>query len=94
MIYNDYGRTDTFNFDIEGGLYTVTVSIGKFGYSAAKHRVIVEGTPLFDSVPTTADAPFKVASVDVMIADGNLTLEVGQKDEYTMLNWVSVVPKT
>jgi len=27
------------------------------------------------------------------VTDGNLTLEVGQKDEYTMLNWLSIVPK-
>lgn len=93
IIYNDYGRTDTFNWDIEPGLYTVTVSIGWSGKGYPKHRVLVEGAPLFDSVPTTAEEPYRVAAIDVMVADGNLTLEVGQTDEYTMLNWMSVVPK-
>jgi hypothetical protein len=93
VIYNDYGRTDTFNFDIEPGLYTVTVSIGYHAKSYPKHRVIVEGVPVFDSVPTTETEPYKVAAVDVMIADGNVTLEAGQMDEYTMLNWLSIVPK-
>jgi len=27
------------------------------------------------------------------VTDGNLTLEVGQKDEYTMLNGTSIVPE-
>jgi hypothetical protein len=55
--------------------------------------VIVEGTPLFDSVDTTPAEPYRVASVDVTVADGNLTLEAGQMDQYTMLNWLSIVPK-
>lgn len=93
VIYNDYGRTDTFNWDIEGGLYTVTVSIGWAGKGYDGQRVIVEGQPLFDSVSTTAAESNLVKAIDVTIADGNLTLEVGQMDLYTMLNWVSVVPK-
>ena len=32
-------------------------------------------------------------SVVVDVKDGSLTMEAGQKDEYTMLNWLSVVPK-
>ena len=93
ILYNDYGRTDTFNWDIEPGLYTVTVSVGWHGKDYPKHRVIVEGAPLFDSVPTTMAEPYRVASIDVMVSDGNLTLEAGQMDEYTMLNWLSIVPK-
>jgi hypothetical protein len=93
ILYNDYGRTDTFNWDIEPGLYTVTVSIGWFGKDYPPTVVVVEGTPLFASVGTTVAEPYRVASVDVMISDGNLTLEAGQMDEYTMLNWLSIVPK-
>jgi hypothetical protein len=44
-------------------------------------------------VSTTAAESNLVKAIDVTIADGNLTLEVGQMDLYTMLNWVSVVPK-
>ena len=93
ILYNDYGRTDTFNWDIEPGLYTVTVSIGWFGKDYPKHVVVVEGTALFASIGTTVADPYRVASVDVMVSDGNLTLEAGQMDEYTMLNWLSIVPK-
>ena len=93
LIYNDYGRTDTFNYDIESGLYTVTVSVGWHGKAYPKHRVVVEGLALIDSAPTTELAPYLVASADISVGDGNLTLEVGQMDEYTILNWVSIVPK-
>ena len=53
IIYNDYGRTDTFNWDIENGRYKVTVSIGWQGKTYAKNRVVVEGQVLFDNYATT-----------------------------------------
>lgn len=93
IIYNDYGRTDTFNWDLENGKYKVTVSIGWEGGNYPKHKVIVEGMPLFDNVATTAAQPYKVASLVVNVADGNLTLEAGQTNEYTMLNWMSIEPE-
>jgi len=92
IIYNDYGRTDTFSWDLEGGLYRVEVGIGWDGKGYGKHRVIVEGTPLFDDEATTPETPYKRASVDVEVGDGNLTIEVGQQEEYTMLNFLSVEP--
>ncbi len=93
IIYDDYGRTDTFNFDIESGRYTVTVSIGWHGKTYSKQRVVVEGQVLFDDVETNPTTPYRVASVDVDVSDGNVTLEAGQFNEYTMLNWMSVEPK-
>lgn len=93
IIYDDYGRTDTFNFDLENGAYTVTVSIGWQDRTYSKQRVVVEGKVLYDNASTTPQAPYKVQSIDVDVTDGNLTVEAGQQDEYTMLNWMSVVPK-
>lgn len=92
IIYNDYGRTDTFNWDIEGGKYKITVSIGWHGKTYSKHKVVVEGQALFDSVETNPGEPYKVGSVTIDVADGNVTLEAGQTDEYTMLNWMSIEP--
>jgi len=92
IIYDDYGRTDTFNWDLESGLYRVEVGIGWSGKTYAKNRVLVEGTALFDDVQTDPESPYKSASVEVEIADGNLTIEVGQKDQYTMLNYMSIEP--
>jgi hypothetical protein len=93
IIYDDYGRTDTFNFDLENGKYTVTVSIGFDGKTYSKNRVLVEGKLLYDNVETNPGAPYKVQGIDVDVTDGNVTVEAGQMDEYTMLNWMSIVPK-
>lgn len=92
IIYNDYGRTDTFNWDIEGGRYEVTVSIGYQDRTYSAQRVVVEGMVLFDDAETTPAEPYRVESITADVLDGNVTLEVGQQDEYTMLNWVSIVP--
>jgi len=92
IIYDDYGRTDTFNWDIENGRYEVTVSIGWYDRTYEKNLVVVEGQTLFDSEATTPTEPYKTASVTVDVKDGNVTLEAGQFNEYTMLNWMSIVP--
>jgi len=92
IIYNDYGRTDTFNWDIEAGRYNVTVSIGWYDRTYAMNRVVVEGEVLFDDVETNPAAPYLVSSIEVDVGDGNVTLEVGQDNEYTMLNWVLIEP--
>jgi Domain of unknown function (DUF4091) len=92
IIYDDYGRTDTFNWDIENGKYTVTVSIGWADKTYSKNKVIIEGQPLFDSVETNPGQPYLVKSITVDVADGNVTMEAGQKDEYTMLDWMSIEP--
>jgi hypothetical protein len=92
IIYNDYGRVDTFNWDIENGRYEVKISIGWYDRDYSNNRVIVEGVPLFDSVATTKAQPYKVDSLIVDINDGNVTIEAGSKDQYTMLNWMSITP--
>jgi hypothetical protein len=92
IIYDDYGRTDTFNWDIANGKYVVTVSIGWYGHTYPKNKVVVEGQPLFTDVETNPTTPYQVKSITVDVTDGNVTLEAGQKDEYTMLNWLSIEP--
>lgn len=93
IMYDDYGRTDTFNWDIENGKYQVTVSIGWQDKTYSKHRVFVEGQPLFDSVETSPSEPYRQASLVVDVTDGNITMEAGQQDEYTMLNWMLIEPQ-
>lgn len=92
IVYDDYGRTDTFNWDIENGKYTVTVSIGWAGHTYSKNKVIIEGQPLYDDVETNDATPYLVKSVTVDVSDGNVTMEAGQLNEYTMLNWMSIEP--
>jgi hypothetical protein len=92
IIYDDYGRTDTFSWDIENGAYAVEVSIGWYDRTYAMQRVVVEGQVLFDDVETNPAEPYKVATSMVDVTDGNITLEVGQTDQYTMLNYVKITP--
>ena len=76
----------------ENGRYEVAVSIGWHDRSYDSHRVVVEAQLLFDSVATTPQTPYRVASTEVTVGDGNLTVEIGQHDAYTMLNWISIEP--
>ena len=92
IIYDDYGRTDTFQWDIENGAYEVTVSIGWYDRTYEGQRVVVEGQVLFDDVTTTPEEPHEVATIRIEVSDGNVTLEAGQQDLYTMLNWMQIVP--
>ena len=92
IIFDDYGGSNTFNWDMENGKYTVTVSIGYDGHTYAKQVVTVEGTKLFDVVATTPAQPYRTASVTIDVIDGNVTLETGASGEYTMLNWMSIEP--
>jgi hypothetical protein len=92
IIYDDYGNTDTFNWDIENGKYTVTVSIGWYDHTYSQQVVTVEGQKLFDVVATTPAQPYRTASVTIDVIDGNVTLEAGISDQYTMLNWMSIEP--
>ncbi len=92
VIYDDYGRTDTFNWDIENGKYTITVSIGWYNRTYSQQVVTIEGKKLFDVVATTPSQPYLTASVTVEVSDGNVTLEAGITDQYTMLNWMSIEP--
>jgi len=92
VIYDDYGRTDTFNWDIENGRYLVTVSIGWYDRTYSTQVVTIEGQRLFDSVGTTPAQPYRVSSVTVDVTDGNVTMEAGTFDQYTMLNWLSIEP--
>jgi hypothetical protein len=92
VIYDDWGRTNTFNWDIENGRYEVTVSIGWYDGNYSKQVVTLEGEKLFDGVATTPAKPYLVASTVVDVTDGNVTMEAGIVDEYTMLNWMSIEP--
>jgi hypothetical protein len=92
VIYDDYGRTDTFNFDIENGKYDVTVGIGWNNGNYPKNLVVIEGQKLFDNVAITPAAPYFEKSVTVDVSDGNVTMEVGQFNEYTMLNYMMIEP--
>jgi hypothetical protein len=43
-------------------------------------------------VATTPAQPYRTASVTVDVSDGNVTIEAGTVNQYTMLNWMSIEP--
>ncbi len=45
-----------------------------------------------DSEETNPTTPYLVKSITVDVTDGNVTTKAGQKDEYTMLDWMSIEP--
>jgi len=92
IIYDDWGRENTFEFDIENGLYEVTLSVGWNGRTYSHHRVVIEGTAFVDDEATTPESPYIVRTHQVDVTDGKLTMETGIFDEYTMLNYLDIVP--
>jgi len=92
IIYDDWGRENTFEFDIGNGAYTVTVSVGWYGRTYSHARVVVEGVDFIADGETTPDNPYIVVTLPVEIGDGKLTMETGIFDEYTMLNYMDIEP--
>jgi hypothetical protein len=92
IIYDDWGRENTFEFDIGSGAYSVTVSVGWYGRTYSHHRVVVEGVDFIADGETTPDNPYIVVTLPVEIGDGKLTMETGIFDEYTMLNYMDIEP--
>lgn len=92
MIFDDWVNVDTFNWDIENGRYEVTVTVGRYQYDCPRNHIVVEGQVIIDDVPTGESSPYHAASVIVDVVDGNVTMEVGNGESYTMLDWMSIVP--
>ncbi len=90
VLYSDWGRPATFEFDLPSGAYTVTVSVGWQGRGYAHQKVDVEGVSFVADEATTAENPYLVRSKRVYVADNKLTMNVGIFDEYTMLNYLEV----
>ncbi|QRQ99449.1 OmpL47-type beta-barrel domain-containing protein [Dyadobacter sandarakinus] len=75
-------------YAVENGTYTVTVSAGDFKYYDSKHQINVEGLPaVSDFAPTTA-ARFRTAVATVQVTDGKLTIDA-TGGTGTKLNYVS-----
>ncbi len=87
VIYDDWGRQHTFEFDLPNGTYKVTLSVGWEGRVYSHNHVVVEGNPI---VEDEASSPYIVRTKEVAIQDNKLTMEVGIFDEYTMLNYMDI----
>ena len=88
ILYDDFGRIKTFEFDLPNGSYDVTVSVGWPARTYPRNKVVIEGVTLVDG---EASSPFLVRTLPVAVRDHKLTLEMGIDLEYTMLNYLDVV---
>ncbi len=90
IIYDDWGRQKTFEFDLPNGDYQVTVSVGWYNRDYSHHKVDIEGIPFIENEGTTSATPYIVQTKNVTIRDNSLTLAMGIFDEYTMLNSLEI----
>ena len=90
ILYDDYGRVNVFEFDLPDGVYNVTVSVGWNGRSYSHQKVEIEGVNFIDDEATIEDQPFIVRTREVEVKDKKLSMSVGIRNEYTMLNYLKI----
>jgi hypothetical protein len=90
ILYSDWGRQATFEFDLPNGEYDVTLSVGWQGRTYSHQKVDIEGVSFIDDEATTPANPYLVRTKRVYIGDNKLTLSMGIFDEYTMLNYLDI----
>ncbi len=91
-IYDDFGRTNLFNWGIENGAYDVTVTFGQPGRAVNTdvNSIYVEGVQFWDApLPSTAA---QTVTKTVTVQDCMLTLQFGVFNMYTFLSSLSIVP--
>ncbi len=90
ILYSDWGRKATFEFDLPNGEYNITVSVGWQGRTYSYHKVDIEGISFVNVEATTPAQPYIVRTQTVYINDNKLTMAIGDGHEYTMLNYLTV----
>jgi hypothetical protein len=90
ILYSDYGRPATFEFDLPNGEYDVTVSVGWEGRTYGPQQIDIEGVNFVNAEYTTPSNPYLVRTKSVYVADNKLTLSIGIFDEYTILNYLDI----
>jgi PKD repeat protein len=87
ILYDDWGRQKTFEFDLPNGQYQVTVSVGWHGRSYAHNQIDIEGVSF---VSDEVSDPYIVRTREIEIKDNKLTMQMGIFNEYTMLNYMDI----
>ncbi len=89
VLYDDWGREKTFEFDLPNGKYNVTICCGWQGRTYKRNKINIEGVSFINDEAT---APYLVRSHVLEVKDNKLTMEMGIFDEYTMLNYLEIEP--
>ncbi len=87
IIFDDWGRQKTFEFDLPNGTYNVTVSVGRQGKTYLRNKIDIEGISFVNDEATN---PYIVRTKEVAFSDNKLTMAMGIFDEYTMLNYLDI----
>jgi len=87
VIYDDWGRQKTFEFDLPNGIYDVTVSVGWEGRTYSRNFIEIEGVSFIND---EASESYLVRTNRVTVSDSKLTMNMGIFDEYTMLNYLDI----
>lgn len=94
-VYDDYGRRNRFEFELEPGRYLVTVGVGRPNGSTDPHNLTVESQVLVnDEVLTNVQA----RAIEIQLTDGSLTVTFGGRSAstgtwaYTFLAYMKVEP--
>ncbi|MEQ8787762.1 MAG: FAD-dependent oxidoreductase [Pirellulaceae bacterium] len=84
-------KTDRWECEVENGRYHVVFCIGDSAHEQLQQTVSVEGRRVVDR-KTTAAGEFAEFALDVGVADGRLTLELGSglDKSNTCLNWLLI----
>lgn len=90
ILYDDWGRQKTFEFDLPNGEYNITVSVGWHGRTYNRHKIDIEGVSFINDEATTPSKPYLVRTKNVTIRDKRLTMAMGIFNEYTMLNYLDI----
>lgn len=95
IIFDDWGRQKTFEFDLPNGTYKVTVSVGWYDPWNTRpynhHKINIEGIAVIDDESTfNPDKPYIVRTKEITVSDHKLTMEMGIFNEYTMLNYLDI----
>ena len=90
ILYDDWGRQKTFEFDLPNGDYNVTASVGWHNRTYAHHKIDIEGVSFLNNEGTTPAQPYIVRTKAVTVHDNTLTMAMGIFDEYTMLNFLAI----
>jgi hypothetical protein len=88
ILYDDYGRKHTFIFALPNGGYNVTVSVGWKNKKYADNYISVQGNPIINVEDNSGG--FIERTIQVFVTSNYLSLEMGAKGEYTMLNYMLI----
>lgn len=90
ILYSDWGRPATWEFDLPNGEYNVTLSVGWQGGRYEHQKAVIEGVTFVNDEATTPTASYLVRTKKVNVSDYKLILSIGIFDEYTMLNYLDI----